>query len=55
MSDKIKVKALDTETNEVHTWICVRCKNCDRYNIDNPNYKFCPYCGADLKAERDKQ
>lgn len=54
MSDKIKVKALDTETNETHTWTCIRCKMCGRYNIDNPNYKFCPYCGTkDWRADDD--
>ena len=39
-----------------YRWIkCNKCTNQVKIRLDSPLYDFCPYCGADMRGEKDEQ
>lgn len=48
----MKVKALDTETMESYTWEVIKCSQCERWLVDNPHHKYCPFCGSEIRREK---
>ncbi|MGI6721090.1 MAG: DUF551 domain-containing protein [Anaerovoracaceae bacterium] len=50
----MKFKALDTENKTVEWFEVEPCPSCGRYNTKNPQYKFCPYCGAGWISPKNK-
>lgn len=38
--------------DEYNPWELLRCSECD-IGIFNHRYNFCPYCGADMRGERE--
>ena len=43
-----KVKALDIEYNEIHTYKCIRCPSCEKWIVVNVSHKYCEYCGQKI-------
>lgn len=43
-----KVKALDIEYNEIHTYKCIRCPECGKWIVVNVSHKYCEYCGQKI-------
>jgi hypothetical protein len=41
--DKVKVKALDVETEQILTYSCLPCPSCEKWITENN--KYCPHCG----------
>lgn len=45
---KTRVKALDVESQEMHTYECSPCPSCDKWITKI--YNFCPHCGQRIEG-----
>lgn len=56
-----KLPAVDAEPVRHGKWIkkigCVKCSTCfeDCWADSAPSYEFCPYCGAKMDMEKEKE